>query len=250
MSGYTPIFSTVLDGTLYGRWPHTGIWMCVLSQCDRNGNVDMVPGLLAAKIGVPLAMLLECIADFMKPDPESRSGALDGRRLELIEPASREWGWHVVNHSLYRERARKQAYDNKRTSSGADAERKRDLRHSRDVPTRPAKSRSQTHTQTQTANTNVGGERAAARPPAIRIPDDFELTEERREYARVRGVAPEPTFEAFLAYWRTKPKDNTKLDWNLTWHSWVLKDAKDVSQRDTPRKGRFDQVMEQRRANQ
>lgn len=139
MSGYTPVFDTVLDGTLFGKWPHTGIWVCLLSQCDRRGNIDVVPALLAAKIGVPVTLLLECILDFMKPDPGSRTGDLDGRRLELIDPASREWGWRVINHSSYREKARKSSYDRQRTESGADAARKKESRQaSREVPTRPA----------------------------------------------------------------------------------------------------------------
>jgi hypothetical protein len=86
----------------------------------------------------------------MGPDPGSRTGDLDGRRLELIDPA-RGWGWRVINHGIYRERARKKAYDQARTESGADAERKR---ASRDVPRSPPVSRSQTHTQNQTQTPN------------------------------------------------------------------------------------------------
>jgi hypothetical protein len=81
--GYTPVFSSVLDGTLHGRWPHTGVWLCMLSQCDFRGEIDMVPKLLASKIGVSEQLLLECIEDFMAPDPGSRTGDLDGRRLEI-----------------------------------------------------------------------------------------------------------------------------------------------------------------------
>jgi len=168
VSGYTPVFNSVLDGTLYGRWPHTGIWMCLLSQCDRNGNVDMVPGLLAAKIGVPVDTLLQCIADFMLPDPGSRTIQHEGRRLELIDPAARNWGWRVLNHAAYREKARKQAYDAKRTESGADAERKR---MSRDIPTPPAYSRS----HTPNSNTNK----------TLKSEDRLETVSERRESKEV-----------------------------------------------------------------
>ena len=42
-----------------------------------------------------VALLMHCIADFMAPDPGSRTGDLEGRRLELIDPASRSWGWRV-----------------------------------------------------------------------------------------------------------------------------------------------------------
>jgi hypothetical protein len=123
--GYTPVFSSALDGTLYGKWPHTGVWLCLLSQCDWQGNIDVVPRLLASKIGVPEEVLMQCIADFMSPDLGSRTGDMEGRRLELIDPTNRNWGWRVINHGIYREKARKSAYDAERTRSGKDAERKR-----------------------------------------------------------------------------------------------------------------------------
>ena len=144
MAGYTPVYDHMLNGTLFGRWPHTGIWACLLSRASREGVIDEVPASLAAAIGVPVEMLMSCIEDFMKPDPGSRTKAFDGRRLELIDPA-RDWGWKVLNHAKYREKARKKDYDSERTESGMDANRKRQLRAqdapSRDVPTRPDASR-------------------------------------------------------------------------------------------------------------
>jgi hypothetical protein len=254
MSGYTPVFSSVLDGTLYGRWPHTGIWMCLLSQCDRNGNIDMVPGLLAAKIGVPVALLVECIADFMKPDPGSRTGDLDGKRLELIDSASREWGWHVINHSLYRERARKQAYDAKRTASGDDANRKRENRQSLEPPTRPAKSRvlplsNANSNANSNSNANVRGdargEPRATRSAATRLPKDYELTDDRKAYASAQGIDPAATFENFRDYWTAAGGAKArKHDWDATWRMWCRNQADRKTQADRPRKTRYAQLTE------
>lgn len=144
MAGYTPLYDTMLTGTLYGRWPHTGIWACLLSRASREGVIDEVPASLAAAIGVPVEMLMQCIHDFMQPDPGSRTKDHDGRRLELLDP-NRDWGWRVLNHGKYREKARKKNYDEQRTASGQDAERKKVDRlkpeESRRVPTSPAKSR-------------------------------------------------------------------------------------------------------------
>jgi hypothetical protein len=154
--GYTPIFRSVLDGTLYGRWPHTGIWVCLLSQCDWQGNIDMVPRLLASKIGVAEDVLMQCIADFMAPDPGSRTGDLEGRRLELIDPTNRQWGWRVINHGIYREKARKAAFDAARVADGRNkarmAARKENAENTGNSldPRTPAMTRSQTQTQTQT----------------------------------------------------------------------------------------------------
>lgn len=144
MAGYTPLYDTLLSGTLYGRWPHTGIWACLLSRVSRDGVIDETPQCLAAAIGVPVDTLMQCIHDFMQPDENSRTADHEGRRLVPIDPA-RSWGWKVVNHGKYREKARKQSYDSERVESGKDAERKRAARAkesaSRDVPTRPAMSR-------------------------------------------------------------------------------------------------------------
>jgi hypothetical protein len=128
VSGYVPLFDSVLDGTLFGKWPHTGIWTCLLSQVDQHGEIDMNPALLAAKIGVPLDLLLSCIHDFMQPDPGSRTKDSDGRRLELIDPQARDWGWRVINHAKYREKARLKAKAQREIESGQNAARMADRR--------------------------------------------------------------------------------------------------------------------------
>lgn len=104
MSGYTPLFSTMLEGTLHGRWPHTGVWACLLSMVDYRGEIDKHPRLIASAIGIPISDLLACLKDFISPDPDSRSPENEGRRLELIDP-DRDWGWRVVNIQKYRSRA-------------------------------------------------------------------------------------------------------------------------------------------------
>lgn len=96
-----------------------------------------------------------------------------------------------------------------------------------------------------------GKKQRARRSPsdATRIPDDFELTDLRRAYAESKGVDAEPTFEAFCAYWRTKPHDAEKLNWDLVWHTWVLKDQKQTKERNEPRPAKrllFDEVTDRK----
>lgn len=106
-------------------------------MADRHGHVDRTPAAIASDIGITIEELTECITEFCQPDAMSRTQECEGRRLVLIEPA-RSWGWRIVNHGRYREKARKASYDSARTESGRDAERKK---VSREVPTPPAKSR-------------------------------------------------------------------------------------------------------------
>lgn len=192
-SGYTPVFNSMLDGTLFGKWPHTGIWACLMSQIDRRGHIDVVPALLAAKIGVPVELFMSCMSDFMKPDPESRTKDFEGRRLELLEPSSRNWGWKVLNHESYRNKARKASYDSDRTSSGADAARKRAEREaSRRVPTSPDASRqvppsdSDSDSDTNKQDARAGEVRTSfdslvAMPPALK-PEPPRETEIRQQH--------------------------------------------------------------------
>ena len=135
--GYTPVFNTVFDGSLYGKWPDSAVWLTMLALCDKRGNVDMSFQAIAGRTGWPMELLVKGIGALMQPDPFSRSTAHEGRRLVALTEG-RGWGWHVVNHAIYREKARLQARDAARTASGSDAERKRLERElSPEVPRTP-----------------------------------------------------------------------------------------------------------------
>ena len=137
--GYVPLFDSLVTGTLCGKWPDIGLWPIVLAMADRNGNLDVTPDYIAVVTGLAVDEVVSCMQRFCEPDPKSRTETCDGRRLELIDP-SRNWGWHVVNHSKYREKARKLAFDAHRTATGEDAARKQAERQRR-VPPSPALSR-------------------------------------------------------------------------------------------------------------
>lgn len=124
MSGYTPVFRSIFEGTLCGQYPDTAAWLFLLALADKHGHVDKTPQYISAVTGMPVDDLTACIERFMQPDPASRSATEDGRRLVLIDP-ERSWGWRIVNHEKYREKARKAMHQIEATASGRDAERKR-----------------------------------------------------------------------------------------------------------------------------
>ena len=160
MSGYTPVFSTVFTGTLHGRWPDTGLWLCLLAMADKHGLIDCTPQYIAGVTGLSADDVVGCIERFTKPDPYSRSQAEEGRRLVPIDVA-RPWGWRIVNHGKYREKARLQAKDAQRTASGADAERKRTV--PRSPPVSPAVPLSDSDANT---DSDTRKNKRAATPPA------------------------------------------------------------------------------------
>jgi hypothetical protein len=58
-----------------------------------------------------------------------------------------------------------------------------------------------------------------------RLPDEWKPTERDVAWQREKGISDllaRREFEKFCLYWRSKAKDNTKLDWSLTWHRWLL----------------------------
>lgn len=60
-----------------------------------------------------------------------------------------------------------------------------------------------------------------SRGRASRFPDDFSLTDERREVAQTENVDPERTFAKFSDYWRAASGAKArKLDWDATWRNW------------------------------
>lgn len=113
MSGYTPLFD-VTGGTLAGRWPDTGLWCVVLSLADMHGVVDRTHEYISLVSGLELSEVRACMQRFCEPDPRSRSQECEGRRLIPIDP-SRDWGWKIVNHARYRERARLMAKNARET---------------------------------------------------------------------------------------------------------------------------------------
>jgi hypothetical protein len=223
--GYTPLFDTLLNGTMYGKWPHNGIWALLLSRASREGVINEVPESLAAHIGISVEQLMASIRYFMEPDESSTSPDADGRRLELIDPR-RSWGWRVINHAKYKEKARKKTYDDQRTVSGADAERKRAERAERiEVPTTPDASREvplSSPTPTPTPEPVRG--RASA-PRGTRLPEDFTLTEERRAIAVREGLDADRTFAKFRNHWLSSTRNATKRDWDKTWDNWCITEA-------------------------
>ena len=143
MSGYTPLFASLTTGSLCGKWPDVGLWCIILSLADRHGVVDVTPTYLAVITGMMANEVSACMRRFCGGDPDSRSSEQGGARLVLIDAESRDWGWRIVNHTKYREKARLAAKAASEVQTGKNKSRLADRR-------RPPLTAPQTQTQTQT----------------------------------------------------------------------------------------------------
>ncbi len=101
---FAKIFSSIYDGTLADNWQALVTFQQILILADpHSGVLDMTPAAIARRTGIPLEIIEAGIAALEGPDPSSRSGAMEGRRIARLSD-DRTWGWWIVNHDEYRRR--------------------------------------------------------------------------------------------------------------------------------------------------
>jgi hypothetical protein len=99
MSGYTKLFSSILQSTVWQEPSSTKVvWITMLALAGKTGVVEgSIPG-LAHTAGVTIDECEEALRKFQFPDPYSRSKDFEGRRVAEVDG-----GWMVLNHGKYRE---------------------------------------------------------------------------------------------------------------------------------------------------
>lgn len=97
----------------------------MLILANQDGVVDMTPEAISRRTNIPLKIIAHGIAKLEQPDPRSRSGDMEGRRIVLID-SHRDWGWWIVNYQHYRELAKaeeKREADRVRIASKRESEK-------------------------------------------------------------------------------------------------------------------------------
>jgi hypothetical protein len=249
MAGYTPVFDTVFDGTLCGKWPVLPVWLSLLPLADWRGHIDLTPEAIAARTGWPMDLLLQGIEALCAPDPRSRSKGEDGRRLVLIDD-QRDWGWRVVNIQVYRDKASGQdQVDDGRNAAKVRRYKERHRQTPKDTGRHRATLPDTADTYSDSDSDSDSDKNKIKTPPAIagtppdgnasrkrsatatRLPADFELTEQRRAIATTENLDPEREFAKFADYWRASSGATArKHDWDATWRNWCRK-AQDMKPR-------------------
>ena len=102
MAGFTKLFSSLLDSTIWREDDKTRIvWITMLAMADRLGYVAAsIPG-LAARANVTIEEVKMALAKLADVDEYSRTKANDGRRIE-----DADGGWNLLNYAKYRELGR------------------------------------------------------------------------------------------------------------------------------------------------
>jgi len=101
---YGKIFSSIYDGTLVEDWRALITFQQFIVLSGADGIVDMTPHAIARRTGIPIEHIKAGIEILEKEDKYSRTPEQKGRRIELID-SHRPWGWHIVNHEMYKKMA-------------------------------------------------------------------------------------------------------------------------------------------------
>jgi hypothetical protein len=120
---YARVFAQILDSSISRNYLTRLVFMDCLLLADEDGILDITADAIARRTNIPLHIVLEAISSLSEPDPDSRSGAEEGRRLVLLDP-HRNWGWRIVNHAKYRvikTREDKRTYDQNRYAQSKNA---------------------------------------------------------------------------------------------------------------------------------
>lgn len=98
MSGYTKLFSRILDSTIWREPNETRLlWITMLAMADQDGVVHCtIPG-LADRARISLQECEAALHKFQQPDKYSWSKEMEGRRITEVDG-----GWFLVNHAKYR----------------------------------------------------------------------------------------------------------------------------------------------------
>lgn len=99
---YGKIFDSIYDGTLAEDWRALVTFQQLIVLCDADGIVDMTPYTISKRTGIPIEHIEAGLRVLENPDPYSRTPDEDGKRIQLLDPDNRPWGWYIVNHAKYR----------------------------------------------------------------------------------------------------------------------------------------------------
>lgn len=101
MGLFAKVFSSLWEGSMIGKPDSQLVFVFLLAHANRDGFVDVTHKRIAVLTGLDEARVRAAVTELEQPDPDSRTPGHEGRRLLRIGE-HRDWGWQIVNYTLYR----------------------------------------------------------------------------------------------------------------------------------------------------
>ena len=197
MAGFTKLFSSIVDSTIWREEMHIKVvWVTMLAKAYRNGFISSsLPGLAdAARVTIPQCE--DALRVLTSPDPYSRTKDFDGRRAMVTDG-----GWILLNYLKYR---KVQDEDEVRI---ATAERVRKHREKYSVTNvtnvtnvtdvTPSNAIAEGEAEAEATTTKVADAPAVAAKPPRKRNKNFEIA---------AANLPDDVAEAFARCWRGWPE--------------------------------------------
>jgi len=214
---YGKLFTQMYDGTLgtKGPWQALVTFQQMIVLADQHGEIDMTPEAMARRTTIPIEIIVEGIKALEQPDPDSRSPALQGRRIERLT-ADRDWGWRIVNYAHYR--SIRTQDDRREYMKQYQRERRAKVKKST-VSTSGKQNQPIAEAKAETSKERAG--RGTRLPPAWQPSPDLQAWAR----AKRQDLDLEDTLERFRDHWAAQPgQRGVKLDWAATYRNWVRRE--------------------------
>jgi len=207
MAGYTKLFNSILDSTVWGESKDVRIlWVTMLAMADRNGEVAAaLPG-LTRRAQLTQDETEVALARLMAPDPHSRTPDHEGRRVEAIPG-----GWQLLNYAIYRARMSREDQQERNREAVRKCREKKKAARTEPPPLNPP------------AETGSGPLLPDAPTPAQLLAREWMATQGRYKGDEARQLADLPK-------WAKALEDMTRLD-GVLWDDvealarWVMRDV-------------------------
>ena len=226
---YAKIFAQIYDGTLCTNHPWEALvtFQQFLILADQEGTVDMTARAISRRTGIPIEIIDKGIAELLLPDPESRTQDEEGRRLvPLVE--GRDWGWRVVNYTIYRSLKReddrreyhRQYWAEKRSPKAKTQQTQHELNTTQPPqPNQPiAEAEAEAEAYTKTGKPKSVGA-TASRLPADWQPSDAEIEFCKTERPDIDLMKTAAKFKDY--YLSASGQVARKVNWTAAWRNWV-----------------------------
>ena len=216
---YGKLFAQMYDGTLgtKGPWQALVTFQQLVILADKHGELDMTIEAIARRTTIPIEIIREGIKALEQPDPDSRSPALEGRRIDRLN-ADRDWGWRIVNYAHYR--SIRTQDDRREYMKHYQRERRAKVKES------TVSTSGKQNQPIAEAKAEASKERAAR---GTRLPPDWKPTPDLQAWAAEKrpDLDLAGVLERFRDYWAAQPgTKGVKLDWPATYRNWIRGEKK------------------------
>lgn len=221
---YGKVFASMWRGSLRGRPDEQLVLTYIIANCDGHGVLDVIPEVIADDTGIGLERTLSALSALSAPDQRSRTTESDGRRIVLLDPDSRDWGWRLVNYGTYRnirgedDRRRQnreaQARLRQRRKEAADAQ---SAGHADGQLTSAASAQAEAEAEEETHTPSL-------REGVIVLPTIDHPKAENKPHAR-RGVGKRDESPEFVEFYETLWPARRRVGRDDAWRKWQVATA-------------------------